>query len=521
MKFMKIERTKNAVRNILFGGILKGYQILMPFLMRTAMIYFLGVQYLGLSSLFTSVLQVLNLAELGVGNAMVYSMYKPIAEDNEKEICALMGLYRAYYGVIGFVIAVIGILLMPFLPKLIKSDVPADMNIYVLYLLNLAATVCSYWLFAYKNCLLNAHQRVDVISKVNLLTNTVRYAAQFFVLCFLHNYYMYFIAGILTQIMTNLVTAAAVTKFYPNYKPDGKLNQEKVNQINHRIRDLFTSKIGTIVINSVDTIVISAFLGLTVLAVYENYYFILNSIIGFVTIIFNACTAGIGNSVIVETKEKNYADLKKFTFIIAWISGFCTCCLLCLYQPFMKIWVGEELMLSFYAVICFCVYYFVFEINQLLNTYKDAAGLWHEDRFRPLITAMANLGMNLIMVQFWGIYGIMLSTVLATLFVGMPWLLHNLFTCLFDRGQQKNYVRRLVQYASVSAVACAATLGICSLICLGDWSVLAVRLLICMIVPNLLFFISYRGFPEFCQSMQLIHKIIPKKSTKSLQDRNQ
>ena len=169
---MKIERTKNASRNILFGIILKIYQIAVPFLMRTAMIYFMGVQYLGLNSLFTSVLQVLNLAELGVGSAMVYSMYKPIAEDDTKKICALMKLYRLYYRVIGFVIGGVGLVLTPFVPKLISGDVPSGLNIYILYLMNLAATVLSYWLFAYKNSLLQAHQRVDVVSKITLVTNT-------------------------------------------------------------------------------------------------------------------------------------------------------------------------------------------------------------------------------------------------------------------------------------------------------------------------------------------------------------
>ena len=139
----KIERTKNASRNIVFGVILKAYQILVPFLMRTAMIYLMGVQYLGLNSLFTSILQVLNLAELGVGSAMVYSMYKPIAEDDDTTICALMKLYRTYYRVIGLVIAVVGCVLTPFIPHLIKSDVPAGLNIYILYLLNLGATVLS------------------------------------------------------------------------------------------------------------------------------------------------------------------------------------------------------------------------------------------------------------------------------------------------------------------------------------------------------------------------------------------
>lgn len=509
---MKINRTKNAIRNILFGGILRIYQIVVPFIMRTVMIYCMGVQYLGLNSLFTSILQVLNLAELGVGSAMVYSMYKPIAEDDDKTICALMRLYQTYYRVIGMVIAVIGVSVTPFIPKLIKSDLPIGINIYILYLLNLSATVLSYWLFAYKNSLLQAHQRIDVTSKVTLVTNTFQYIIQIFVLVVLKNYYIFVIVMLASQAMTNIVTSIVVTKMYPNYRASGKLKKETVESINHRIRDLFTSKIGAVIVNSADTIVISAFLGLTMLAIYQNYFYILSAIISIGTIVFSACTAGVGNSLIVESKEKNFRDLRKFTFMIAWFSGFCTVCLLCLYQPFMDIWVGRELELGFLAIVCFCIYYFVYEINQLLNLYKDAAGIWHEDRFRTLITALSNLVMNLIMVQFWGIYGVILSTVLSTVFVGMPWLLHNLFTLLFDKSQLISYFKRLMLYAFVTCSGCIVTYGVCTMIMLTGWGLLIVRLIICCIVPNLIFLIAYRKLSEFEDSFSMIKRIIKKKA---------
>lgn len=508
---MKIERTKNATRNMFYGIVLKLYQIGVPFLMRTAMIYFMGVQYLGLNSLFTSILQVLNLAELGVGNAMVYSMYKPIAEDDKPIICALMRMYRNYYRIICSVIAIIGLLLTPFISKLINGELPPELNIYVLYLLNLAVTVLSYWLFAYKNSLLQAHQRTDLTSKVTLVTNTVQYGLQFFVLLTIKNYYIYILVALATQALTNIVTAIVAAKMYPNYHPVGKLPKSQVQDINHRISDLFTSKLGGVIINSADTVVISAFLGLTMLAIYQNYYYILTSIIGFVGIIFQSCTAGIGNSVIIESEEKNFADLKKFTLLIAWIAGFCTCCFLCLYQPFMQIWVGKDLMLDFTAVICFCIYYFVYEINQLLNTYKDAAGIWHEDRFRPLITALSNLFMNLVMVQFWGIYGVLLSTVLSALFVGMPWLLHNLFTVLFDKSKMWGYIWTLLKYVFVVVISCATCYAVSSVFCFSALGNLVYRAIVCCVVPNLIYWFTYRRTLEFAQCIQLIDKITKKK----------
>lgn len=504
---MKIERTRNAGRNIVFGLFLRLYQILMPFLLRTAMIYWMGVEFLGLDSLFTSILQVLNLAELGVGNAMVYGMYRPIAEDDGAAICALMKLYRIYYRVIGAVIALVGLGVTPLIPMLIKSDLPAGLDVYLLYWLNLAATVCSYWLFAYKNALFQAHQRVDVTSKVSLITYTFRYGAQFLIILFLKNYYLYIMAALAAQILTNIITAAVAERMYPNYHPRGNLEPAQIRQINGRIRDLFTSKLGAVIVNSTDTVVISAFLGLTVLAVYQNYFFILTAVIGFITVLFQASTAGIGNSVIVETKEKNFMDLKKFTFLISWVGGVCTCCLLCLYQPFMKIWVGEELLLHFSAVICFCVYFFVYELNQLFNTYKDAAGIWHQDRFRPLVTSLSNLFLNLILVRFWGIYGVLLSTVLSTLLIGIPWLLHNLFHILFDPRYLSGYLMGLGRYTAVVLLSCVLTFALCRPIQLPDGWTLALRLLICGIVPNLLYWVVYRKQDEFVQCVQMADRL--------------
>lgn len=504
---MKIERSENAKRNIVFGTMLKIYQMVIPFMMRTAMIYLLGVEYVGLNSLFASVLQVLNIAELGVGSAMVYSMYKPIAEDDKITICALMNLYKIYYRVIGMIILGLGIIIVPFIPKLISGHIPIDINIYILYLLNLGTTVLSYWLFAYKNSILQAHQRTDMISKVMLFTDTIKYVLQIGVLFIFHNYYYYIIVILITQIMTNIITAVVSDKMYPQYKSKGKLSKDMIKQINQRIRDLFTSKIGMVIVNSVDTIVISAFLGLTVLAVYQNYFYLITAITGIIGTVFTSVTAGIGNSIIVESKEKNFQDLNKFTFIIAWISGVCVSCFLCLFQPFMSIWIGKEFLLDFSVVICLCIYFFVYEINQLLNTYKDAAGIWNEDRFRPLVTAFTNLVMNLIMVQFMGIYGIVLSTILSALFVGMPWLLHNLFTVLFDKKQLVPYLKRLLFYVVIVFFSAFATYHICNLFNQSDVLLILIRLVICMIVPNGIFFVAYYRMKEFKHSVQLADKM--------------
>lgn len=359
MKMVK-ERTKNATRNMIFGILQRMYHMLVPFFMRTAMIYFMGVQYVGLNSLFTSILQVLNLAELGVGSAMVYSMYKPIAEDDKDTICALMRLYKIYYRVIGSAIAVVGLGVTPFIPCLVSGSIPENLNLHILYLLNLAATVFSYWLFAYKNSLLMAHQRTDVTSKVSIAVGTVQYCTQFLAIYIFKNYYFYLIMAILSQIANNIVTSNIVSRMYPDYLPKGKLSKKVTRSINGRIKDLFIAKLGGVVLNSADTIVISAFLGLTLLAVYQNYYFIISSICGIMETLLTSIRAGLGNSYVTESREKNYIDLKKITFMFYWLIGMCTCCFLGVFQPFMELWVGESFLLPFSVVVLLCVYFYLY-----------------------------------------------------------------------------------------------------------------------------------------------------------------
>lgn len=261
------------------------------------------------------------------------------------------------------------------------------------------------------------------------------------------------------------------------------------------------------VYDSADTLVISAFLGLTALAKYQNYFFVMNTIFGFVTLITSSSLAGIGNSLVTESEEKNYKDLRKFTFLLSWLSAFCICCFACLYQPFMTLWVGKDNLLPYGMVLILCAYFIIRQINNLLNLYKDAAGMWHEDRWRPLICSLVNLVVNLILVQFWGLYGILISTIIAMLVVGMPWLTHNLFTVVFHCSW-KPYVGRTLRYVALAAVCCGACVGVCHFITLPSLIVtMILRLLVCAVLPNGVFLIAYRKTDEFAYFAGLLNRL--------------
>lgn len=504
---MKIDRTKNAKNGIAVGLLLRLYQTVVPFLMRTAMIYFMGVEYLGLSSLFTSVLHILSLAELGVGNAMVFSMYRPIAQDDTRRICALMRLYRKYYRLIGLAILTMGMALLPFIPKLISGEVPGELNIYVLYLLNLLATVLTYWLFAYRGCLLQAHQRQDIVGAVTMLSSTVQYVLQFFVLFILRNYYAYVIVLLVGTVVNNVITAAVTNRIYPQYKPEGMLDKEEVRMINGKIKDLFSAKIGSVVVRHADTVVISSFLGLAMLAVYQNYYFIMNAVFAVIETIVSSITAGLGNSFVTETKEKNEADLLKLSFLYLWLIGICACCFLGMYQPFMEIWVGQYLMLGFGVVVSMTVYFYLYTLMRLLSIYKDAAGLWHEDRFRPLISAMVNLALNLLTVRAWGIYGVVLSTVVSTAIISVPWILHILYTKMFERKTMLRFMRQLLRFVILTVLSGGAVCIICWMIPFGSWVKLVCCAAVSALVPNMLFYALLKKSEQFKSSIYLLDRL--------------
>ena len=481
---MKLERTKNAARNIVFDGTLEMVNMLFPFVIRSVMLHYLGTEYLGLNGLFKSLLTFLNLAELGVGSAMVFSMYKPIAEDDTESICALLRLYRTLYRLIGLAVAAVGLLLMPVLPNFIKGDLPADMNLYVLYLMNLGNTVVTYWLFAYKSSLLQAHQRRDVISKVSLAVRITEYTLKVLILVFTRNYYLYLSVQLLCQIAVNLLTAVFAS----------------------RMRDLFTSKLSATVFDSADALVISAFMGLTILAVYQNYYFVITALRMMLVVVLNACMAGVGNKMVMESKEANYRDLERISLLFSWLLGVSSSMLLCMYQPFMNLWMGEENMLAVGLVLCFVVYYYSMGANKLINMFKDAAGIWRIDRWRPLTAALVNLGLNLATVRWLGLYGVLLSSVFSIVVVQIPWLFRNLFREVFPRAYMGRYIRFFCGLTAVALVSCAASWFICALYTPNVWLALILNAAVSFLVPNLFYFAVYRRNPVFRESLSQLKR---------------
>lgn len=504
---MYIGRTKKAAKNALWGIIGKMGSLFLSFLLRTVLINSLGAEYLGLNSLFSSILRILSLAELGFGTAVTFSMYKPVAEGDHKMICALLHLYRKIYRIISIFILFAGLILMPFIHLFIAGDIKADINIYILYFINLLNVSLSYACFGYSSSIFIAHQNNDIPMIISLMTEIFKTLAQIILLLTTHNYYLYVIILPIASVATNLLNACAARKYYPQYRCNGEIDKELKKSIYRKTSALLSVKVTTVIYNAADSVVISSFLGLVILAKYNNYYYIMNSVIIILSTIYNALTSSVGNSIVTESRQKIYKDYMNLSFINAWIVGWCTVCLFCLYQPFMHLWAGDELMFEFGIVICFCIYFYVFQLKNVQSTYKDAAGLWQEDMWRSYVSNIFNLIVNLILVQFIGVYGVLISTILALLLVSYPWQTWMIHKKLFHCSMQP-FVVRLLIYTAVTLVACFATQCFCTLLTGPELPCFFLKCLLCMIIPNILFFLFSFRTPEFRTALSTVRKII-------------
>ena len=498
-------RTRRAFVNIIWGFIEKMITLICPFIIRTIMIYKLGNEYLGLNGLFTSILQVLSLAELGFGDAIVFSMYKPIIENDNKMLSALLNLYKKVYRIIGMVILCVGLLILPFITKFVKGGYPSEVNIYVLYCIYLFNTVISYFLFAYKESLLKAHQRNDVNSRILSGCNIVMYVLQIIVLLLFSNYYLYIVIMPVTTIVLNCVRSLFVKKMYPQIVCEGHIEKDAVIGLSKRIIGLTLNKLAQVCRNSFDSIIISSFLGLVILARYQNYYYIISALTVMVSIITTAVGAGIGNSIAAETVEKNYSDYKEFLFIYNWIACFCTVCMLCLYQPCIELWVGKSNVLPLSTVILCCIYFYTMKLGDIAAVYRQAAGIWWEDKFRPIVESVVNLAVNIVLVKYIGVDGVLVSTIISIVCINIPWATYVLFKVYFKMSIKEVFFK-YIRYFIETTVLCAVVYGICSRINGNLLVVLVVRTIICIGLVNAgLYIISYTK-PEFVSAKNRVFR---------------
>ena len=501
-------RTQHARRNIITSVINKLVIMLTNFIMRTVLIHYLGEVYLGLDSLFVSILQILSLSELGISSAMVYSMYKPLAENDTPAVCALLKLYRTVYRWIALIMTVLGLAVTPFLPLIVKKDLPEGMNLYVLFFINLANTVLSYALFAYRSSLFTADQKYSVNNNIYSIFKIGGTALQVLAIILFKNYYMYSIILPLTTILKNLALYIISNKMYPQYKCEGTVPKEEINNIKKRCAGMFLHKLSFVFRNSLDSIVLSAFLGLALLGKYNTYYYIINAISGIMILVSNSVTASVGNSMVVESKAKNYADFRKLQLLYMGLTSWLTVCLVACTQPFIKLWVGEKMMFTDGIMFVFCIYFFSIHFSRVCHVYRDAAGLWWQDRFRPIVETVVNLVLNILLVKYLGVTGVMLSTIFCIVGIEGTWGTRILFKYYFSEEKMSVYMLKLLWSWLLTAGSGAIVYFICRAIPMQGIPAIIVYGIIGSAVSIVIYILGNMFMPEFKPAVAFALKLI-------------
>lgn len=490
-------RTQNIKKNLIFNIVKFVTNLLLQFVLRTVIIYYMGAEYLGLNGLFSNIFSFLNLAELGIGTAIVFSMYKPIAENDIEKVKSLEYLYKKFYLIISIIVGVVGLAIIPALPHLMNGGVSVDIDIYILYIMYLAYTLVGYW-SAHKRSLLFAYQRNDVENKIKTLCIIGMTIIQIIVLIVFKNYYLYFSISILFTLIECILIQIVANKMFPEINGKAQpIDKDTKKEITKNVTALSMHKIGSAVVFSTDSILVSSFLGVVVLGAYSNYNLIVSSIASIILLFSNALMASVGNLIVSNSPEYTLKKYKVINTMFSVMVAFSTICLITLFQPFIVKWTGGgEYMLEFSTVIIICLSFYFTRMRTATNLFKDAAGLYWQNKWQPIVESVVNLVTSIVLVKLIGINGIFIGTIISTLVAPFWWEPYVLYKYYFKRSVKEYFGRYILDFV-IMCICCAITYFVCSFIPDGGWLMLIVKFAVCIVLSLVLLVIAYLPNKEF------------------------
>ncbi|HBC83894.1 MAG TPA: hypothetical protein DCZ30_00065, partial [Clostridiales bacterium] len=408
-------RKKNSLKNMIGSVLSNVLTIIVGVIAQAVFLKNLGTEFLGLNGLFTNIISMLAIVELGIGNAIIYNLYKPLANNNIEAIKSLMAFYKKSYRIIASLVSIIGIAIIPFLSYFVET-VEVSVNINLIYLLFLIEVVCSY-LLSYKRSILFADQKNYIINYIHIGYTIVLNILQILILIITKNYYLYLIIKIIMRILENIIITLYVNKKYDYLKDDdcAKLNNDTEKDIFKKVKALFFHKVGTFIINGTDNLIISKMISLAVVGLYSNYYMIINAVQTVFKQIIQATTASVGNLLITEDKNKCFDIFKKIRFLNFWVACFSSISVLIVMDSFIIIWLGKEYILP--EIVLFALVFNLYQklMRNVYMSFKEAAGIFHEDRFIPIIEAILNIFFSIVLCRIIGLAGVFLGTIISGL----------------------------------------------------------------------------------------------------------
>lgn len=494
-----MSRLTNSIRNLKFALIGQMLGIIINIISRKVFVMFLSVEYLGLNGLFSNILSMLSLAELGVGAAIIYSLYRPIAENKIDEIKSLMLLYKRVYYIIGIFIFIAGCMLAPFLHLFIK-EMPNISNIKLIYIIFVANSAISYF-FTYKRSLIIANQMHYYIILYHYGLLLLLNIAQIIVLYLTRNFILYLLLQTINTLLENYLLSKKADRLYPYIKDNSNimpLTYEIKNEIKRNVTAMFFHRVGGIVVFATDSILISKIVGLMEVGLYSNYMLIRQAVNAITGQIFQASAASFGNLNVEGSDSYKLKIFNVMNFIGAWVFGFCSICLFNLINPFIKLWLGASYLFPIDTVFWIISAFYITGMRQACLTARDSMGLFWYDRYKPIFEISINLLVSIILGRKFGVSGIIAGTVISTIatsFWWEPFIVYKYGFHFSVRGFFYNYLF----FTVITFIAGVISTMLCN-IATFEYSIMLqfiIKFCICLFIPNIIFCLSYLHLYEF------------------------
>ena len=492
-------RIENSSRNFKYGMLSQILNLMLKFVVRTIFIRALGKTYLGINGLYSNILTILSLAECGFGTAIVFNMYKPLAEKDESKLIALMQLYKKVYTIVGTIVLFMGLLITPALKFIIKDAFNVD-HLYLYYFMFLGDTVLSYLFFSYKSSILNADQKSFIISLYTGIFNVAKSVMQILVIIIFKNFILYLIMQLFFTFLTNIGISLKVDKEYPYLKTKEKykLDKGELGKIIKNVEALILSNISRVVLNGTDNIIISAYVGVAIVGKYSNYTLITGSLVMILSQISEAVRASVGNFIASKEQNENYQLFRKIDFMNFWLYGFSMIALIVLFNPFISLWIGEDLLLSETCAVVIAVNFFIEGMLNSLWIFRTTLGLFTQGKWRSVFAAIINLVGSLILAKYMGILGILLATTASRVLVNMWYDPYIIFKHGLNHPVKSYYIEYILRIILLLLI-------IVSLLLLRHFILLngitiglfAILMIITAFVPNFVFLIIFHRTEEY------------------------
>ena len=483
---MQKSRTANSIRNSAVVIICKMISIVFSFVTRTVFINFLGKNILGIEGLFTNIITILNLADLGLSTAVIFLMYKPIAEGNDKKTSAILNYLNRFYFIIGFVVIGIGLAITPVIPHLVNLETQID-HLYLYYILTIVSTGTSYF-FASRRCIFEASQNSYIVTIIDAIVSIISSIVKLSILILTRNYALYLVVTIVINFCSNLFIYFYGNKKFTYLKQYSKekLNDNEKKDLFKNVGAVVSHKVGSVLVNGTDNLLISVLLSTILVGIYSNYLMVINIIMGLVTIAISAITPSIGNLKETSTDiENDYKVFKLINFVTYWMVSVTAICLFCLLNPFISAWLDNTYLFDWTTVLLLCGNYYISSMRHSVGVFATAAGYFKKTWYKPYMEGIINLVASIVLAKLIGINGIFLGTTFSLL-LGSFWVDPIVtFKHWFKKSPAKYFLGYILEFLIVILLGLSCYFAVKYInLNVNEWVEFGLKCLICFSVAN-------------------------------------